>query len=244
MARSRSRPAPFEALEALWRPRRPLWQGLSLEFELQDARRSSSARPACSRFLRSSKRASSTRSIALSGRNRSEMCGAKGGGCDQGAVADADLVVRSKRSRRPRKMEMCPRPLVVANQAGSAAPGRRPSRCACGTRPASSRRCNAARHGKHGLEHVARVNRPFGGPGADDRVQLVDEEDDLAFGVGDLLQDGLRRSRNSPRYFVRRSSRPGRGRPGAGASVSGTSPRTIRWASPSTRRLADAGLRR
>ena len=44
---------------------------------------------------------------------------------------------------------------------------------------------------EHRLEHVAGVHRALGGAGADDRVQLVDEDDDLALGVGDLLQDGL-----------------------------------------------------
>ena len=37
----------------------------------------------------------------------------------------------------------------------------------------------------------AGVHGALGGTGADDRVQLVDEDDDLALGVGDLLQDGL-----------------------------------------------------
>ena len=45
--------------------------------------------------------------------------------------------------------------------------------------------------GEHGLEHVARVHCPLGGAGADDRVQLVDEHDDLALRVGDLLEHGL-----------------------------------------------------
>ena len=44
---------------------------------------------------------------------------------------------------------------------------------------------------EHRLEHVARVHRALGSAGADDRVQLVDEHDDLALGVGDLLQDRL-----------------------------------------------------
>ena len=44
---------------------------------------------------------------------------------------------------------------------------------------------------QHRLEHVRRVHRAFGGAGADDGVQLVDEEDDLAGGVGDFLQDRL-----------------------------------------------------
>ncbi len=45
--------------------------------------------------------------------------------------------------------------------------------------------------GQHGLEHVARVHRPLGRSGTDDGVQFVDEGDDLAAGVGDLLQDRL-----------------------------------------------------
>ena len=45
--------------------------------------------------------------------------------------------------------------------------------------------------GEHRLEQVGRVDRALGGAGADDRVQLVHEQDDLALGVGDLLQDRL-----------------------------------------------------
>jgi hypothetical protein len=45
--------------------------------------------------------------------------------------------------------------------------------------------------GEHRLEEVAGVHRPLGGAGTHDRVQLVDERDDLALAVGDLLQDGL-----------------------------------------------------
>ena len=46
--------------------------------------------------------------------------------------------------------------------------------------------------GEHRLDHVAGVHRGVaGGAGADDGVQLVDEGDDLALGVGDLLQHGL-----------------------------------------------------
>src|SRR5207247_2231285 len=40
-------------------------------------------------------------------------------------------------------------------------------------------------------QQVRGVHRPFGGPGPDDRVELVDEENDLALGVLDLLEDGL-----------------------------------------------------
>ena len=46
--------------------------------------------------------------------------------------------------------------------------------------------------GQHRLEHVAGVHRALAGrAGADDGVQLVDERDDLAVGVLDLLEDGL-----------------------------------------------------
>ena len=46
--------------------------------------------------------------------------------------------------------------------------------------------------GQHRLEHVAGVHRALAaGAGADDRVHLVDEGDDLAVGVGDLLEHGL-----------------------------------------------------
>ena len=44
---------------------------------------------------------------------------------------------------------------------------------------------------QHRLDHVAGVDRAFRAAGADDRVELVDEGDDLALGVGDLLQDRL-----------------------------------------------------
>jgi hypothetical protein len=44
---------------------------------------------------------------------------------------------------------------------------------------------------EHRLEHVRRVDGTLGGAGADDRVQLVDEEDDLALGVLDLGQHCL-----------------------------------------------------
>ena len=45
--------------------------------------------------------------------------------------------------------------------------------------------------GEHRLEQVGGVHRALGRAGADDRVELVDEQDDLALGVLDLLEDGL-----------------------------------------------------
>ena len=44
---------------------------------------------------------------------------------------------------------------------------------------------------EHRLQEVGRVDRSFRGARADDRVQLVDEEDDLALGALDLAEDGL-----------------------------------------------------
>ena len=45
--------------------------------------------------------------------------------------------------------------------------------------------------GERGLEHVARVHRALGLARADDGVQFVNEEDDLALRVGDLLDERL-----------------------------------------------------
>jgi hypothetical protein len=45
--------------------------------------------------------------------------------------------------------------------------------------------------GEHRLEQVGGVHRALGRPGTDDGVQLVDEQDDLALGVLDLLEDRL-----------------------------------------------------
>ena len=44
--------------------------------------------------------------------------------------------------------------------------------------------------GEHRLQDARRVDRPFGCAGADERVELVDEQHDVAAGA-DLLQDLL-----------------------------------------------------
>ena len=44
---------------------------------------------------------------------------------------------------------------------------------------------------QHRLQQLGRVHRALGRARADDRVELVHEQDDLALGVRDLLQDGL-----------------------------------------------------
>src|SRR5206468_11848621 len=55
---------------------------------------------------------------------------------------------------------------------------------------------------EHRLEHVRRVDGALGRASADDRVQLVDEEDQLACGVLDLVRAALRRFPNAPRDFL------------------------------------------
>ena len=45
--------------------------------------------------------------------------------------------------------------------------------------------------GQGRLEQVGGVHRPLGLARADDQVQLVDEQDDPALGLGDVLEDGL-----------------------------------------------------
>ena len=89
---------------------------------------------------------------------------------------------------------------------------------------------------EHRLEQVGGVDRALGGAGADDRVQLVDEQDDLCPAASAIsLSTAFSRSSNSPRYFAPATSAP---RSSAttrrSRSPSGTSPATIRWASPST----------
>ena len=45
--------------------------------------------------------------------------------------------------------------------------------------------------GQGRLDHVGGVHRPFGRPGPHQGVELVDEHDDLAFGLGHLLEHRL-----------------------------------------------------
>ncbi len=41
------------------------------------------------------------------------------------------------------------------------------------------------------LEHVAGIHRPLGGAGTNERMQLIDEHDELPLGFGDLLEHRL-----------------------------------------------------
>ena len=88
---------------------------------------------------------------------------------------------------------------------------------------------------QHRLEHIGRVHRALGRARADDRVQLVDEQDDLALRLGDFLESAFSRSSNSPRYFAPAISAPmSSAITRRSRSDSGTSPETMRWARPST----------
>ena len=63
--------------------------------------------------------------------------------------------------------------------------------------------------GEHRLEQVGGVDRALGGAGADDRVQLVHEQDDLAARRPAIsFRTAFRRSSNSPRYLEPASSAP------------------------------------
>ena len=62
--------------------------------------------------------------------------------------------------------------------------------------------------GQHRLEQVAGVHGALGRAGADDRVELVDEQDHPALGVLDLLEDGLQ-----PLLELAPELRPGDQRP-------------------------------
>ena len=57
--------------------------------------------------------------------------------------------------------------------------------------------------GEHcGLSMIGGIDGALGGAGADERVQFVDEQDNLPSAGGDFLEHALRRSSNSPRYFA------------------------------------------
>ena len=140
----------------------------------------------------------------------------------------------------------CPRPSARRRRpAGSGARAPRPFRCTCGTRRASSRRCVQLTARQHRLQHVRRVHRAFGRAGADDGVQLVDEQNDWPCDVGDFLQDGLQALFEFAAILgAGDRARPCRARRCAcSCRPSGTSPRTIRCGQTfDDGGLADAGL--
>jgi hypothetical protein len=84
------------------------------------------------------------------------------------------------------------------------------------------------------FEQVGRIHGPVGLARADQRVHLVDEQDDGRLGRWTSFKTALRRSSNSPRYFA-----PAISAPMSSAisflsfRLSGTSPLTMRSARPS-----------
>jgi hypothetical protein len=139
--------------------------------------------------------ASSTRSIALSGRKAlGDVAVRERGGGDDGVVGDAHAVVD----------------LVALLQAAEDGDGGLDGRLADedGLEAAleggvlldvlavlvERGRADAAElaAGERGLEELGRVLGAFAGrAGADHGVELVDEEDDFALGLGDVLEEGL-----------------------------------------------------
>src|SRR5207249_3390598 len=123
--------------------------------------------------IRSRDAASSTRSIALSGRKRSVMRLVRvlEAAQDRDRVGDRRLTDED-RLEAPLEGGVLLDVLAVLVE---------------------RRRTDAAElaAGEHRLQHVRGVDGAFRGARADDRVQLVDEEDQLALGVLDLVQHRL-----------------------------------------------------
>ncbi len=60
---------------------------------------------------------------------------------------------------------------------------------------------------QRGLEHVGSVHRAFRSACAHQRVQLIDEQNDLPLGFGDLFKDGLQAVFKFPAEFRSRHQR-------------------------------------
>ncbi len=115
------------------------------------------------------------------------------GGRDERGVADADAVVRLVRLLQPAQDGDGVRHRRLADEDRLEAPLERGVLLDVLAVLVERRRADAAQFParQHWLEHVRRVDRAFGGACADDRVQLVDEEDEVALGVANLGEDGL-----------------------------------------------------
>jgi len=89
---------------------------------------------------------------------------------------------------------------------------------------------------KAGFKEIRRVHRSFGSARAHDGVNLVDEQRTICpAAVSTSLSTALSRSSNSPRYFAPATSAPmSSDTSRLFLSDSGTSPRTMRCAMPST----------
>ena len=144
----------------------------------------------------------------------------------------------SKRSFRPRRIE-----IVSSTSGGSTSTGwkRRSSAASFSMclRYSSSvvapMQCSSPR-ASIGLSRLPASVEPSVLPGADDGVQLVDEEDDAALALLDLVEHGLEPLLELAAVLgAGERARPCRARRRLRSlSHSGTSPRTMRWARPST----------
>ena len=89
--------------------------------------------------------------------------------------------------------------------------------------------------GEGGLEQIAGVHRAFGLAGADDGVQLVDEENDLPVAAGDFLDDGFEAVLEFAAIFAPAIRAPmSRAMMRLFCRTLGTSPLSMRMARPST----------
>ena len=160
------------------------------------------------------------------------------GGGDERRVADAHAVVRLVALLQPAQDRDRVRDRRLADEDRLEAPLERGVLLDVLAVLVERRRADRAQLAarEHRLEQVRGVDGALRRAGADDRVQLVDEEDDLALGVLDLAAStAFSRSSNSPRYFEPASSAPmSSAQTRLPFSPSGTSPATIRCASPST----------
>ena len=138
--------------------------------------------------------ASSTRSIALSGQETvADVAMRQRRRCDDGVVGDAHAVVRlvallESAQNRDRILDA-----RLADVDGLEAALERRVLLDVLAILVERRRADDAQLAarEHRLEHVAGVHRALGLARADDRVHLVDEDDEQALGVGDLLEHRL-----------------------------------------------------
>lgn len=129
-------------------------------------------------------------------------------------------------------------PLRSAHQpepAGNGAPGRHLFDVLavliqrCGTDAVQFASC------QHRFQHVSGIHRAVGLSGADDQMQLIDEQNDFPSLFLTSSRTAFRRSSNSPRYFAPATRAPiSREKMVLSFRLSGTSPLAIRWARPST----------
>ena len=155
--------------------------------------------------------ASSIRSIALSGRKPvGDVAVRERGRRDDGAVGDAHAVVELVFLLEPAQDRDCFLHRRLVHEHRLETPRERGILLDVLAILVERGRADAVQLAarKRGLEHVRGVHRPFGLAGADQRVQLVDEEDDVALQLATSCSTAFSRSSNSPRYLAPASSAP------------------------------------